>query len=200
MYGNGYRISPDEVIRGSAANLWRDGADGLYLFNWFNYGRWRSHLLQEIADPSVLRKKDKLYTLTQRFDSAPFLVVTYGVRYNTALKDAALPVYLTRGDETTLWLPVEEAPVTDGQAQLWIGLHHTQPGDLLSLYWNEELLHAELDVAAHVRTAGSRLEVPPGNGLLGFAPGEAYDMHFPALSISLDSSHLRAGRNRLVSV
>ena len=26
MYGNGYRISPDAVIRGSAANLWRDGS------------------------------------------------------------------------------------------------------------------------------------------------------------------------------
>lgn len=65
-YGNGYEISPDEVIRGSAANLWQDGADGLYTFNWFHYGPWRKHLLMEIAEAGRLANKDKHYTLTHR--------------------------------------------------------------------------------------------------------------------------------------
>ena len=56
-YGNSYRVSPDEIIRGSAANLWRDGADGLYTFNWFMYGSWRKHLLNEIVDPKAHEEK-----------------------------------------------------------------------------------------------------------------------------------------------
>ena len=91
MYGNGYRVSPDAVIRGSAANLWRDGADGLYTFNWFTYGSWRKPLLDEIADPATLAGKTRHYTTVHRFDSTPFTPVTDAIRYNTALRDAPLP-------------------------------------------------------------------------------------------------------------
>ena len=67
-YGNGYRISPDEVIRGSAANLWQAGADGLYTFNWFHHGPWRRQLLNDIADQQRLSELSKQYTVTHRFD------------------------------------------------------------------------------------------------------------------------------------
>src|SRR5207247_2527755 len=85
-YGNGYRLSPDDVVRGSAANLWRDGADGLYAFNWFSYGTWRKSLLDEIANPNLLRKLDKHYTLVHRFEPTPRAPGADYIRYNTMLK------------------------------------------------------------------------------------------------------------------
>ena len=197
MYGNGYRISPDEVIRGNAANLWRNGADGIYLFNWFAYGPWRKHLFREISDSTLLRRKDKLYTLTQHFDSAPFLVNTDAIRYNTALRDAALPVFLPTGDEHTLEVPIGEALEQSQSAELWIGLHHTQPGDRLDLHWHGKVLRRRLDVTQQMQRAGFRLEVPADNGLLGFREQQRYDMHFPALRLPLDASRLQAGRNQL---
>ena len=71
-FGNGYPIYPDEVIRGSAANLWRDGADGLYTFNWFFYGNWRSRLLREIADPGPASQQGQALHPGAAFRGPPY--------------------------------------------------------------------------------------------------------------------------------
>ena len=97
-YGNGYPVSPDEVIRGNAANLWRDGANGLYTFNWFFYGPWRQKILEEIADPQRLGGKDKDYTLMQRFEPTPREPGADYLRYNTILKDAPVPFSIKVAD------------------------------------------------------------------------------------------------------
>jgi len=62
------------VMRGLAANLWRQGAEGIYTFNWFPSGHegkpvdqdehelsYQVPLLKEIGDPQVLASKDKIF-------------------------------------------------------------------------------------------------------------------------------------------
>lgn len=203
MYGNGYRVSPDAVIRGSAANLWRDGADGLYTFNWFTYGSWRKHLLDEIADPKTLQKKTKHYTTVHRFDSTPFTPVTDPIRYNTALRAAPLPLDLIPDDKTqTLFIPIADdpnsAPPLPRQAELWIGMNYFRTGDLLNLILNgRPLPPPELDISSHWQQVGYEVRPPAQHGILGFPAGESYDMRFEALRIRVPLRQLRVGRNRL---
>ena len=203
MYGNGYRVSPDAVIRGSAANLWRDGADGLYTFNWFTHGSWRKPLLDEIADPTTLPKKTKHYTTVHRFDSTPFTPVTDPIRYNTALRDAPLPFDLIpNGKVKTLLVPIADDPRSKTnrprKAELWIGMHYHRTGDVLNLVLNGQPLEpGELHISSHWQQAGYEVSPPAGQGILGFPAGESYDMRFRALRLDLPVNRLKKGRNRL---
>ncbi len=203
MYGNGYRASPDEVIRGSAANLWRNGADGLYTFNWFTYGSWRKPLLDEIADPRILQKKTKHYTMVHRFDSTPFTPVTDPIRYNTALRAAPLPFDLIPNDEAQpLFVPVADDPSSERKrprrAELWMGMNYFRTGDVLNLTLNGQPLGpAALDVANHWRRVGYKIEPPDRHGILGFPAGQSYDMRFEALRLNVPVRRLIPGRNRL---
>ena len=72
---DGYQNPGIEVLRGVAANWWRQGADGMYTFN-FNHTEdapyagqdWQSHLLayREIGELETLREKDKTFVVQRR--------------------------------------------------------------------------------------------------------------------------------------
>ena len=203
-FGNGYPIYPDEVIRGSAANLWRDGADGLYTFNWFFYGTWRSRLLREIADPALLRDKDKRYTLVQRFEShrtgrSPR---SDSVRFNTTIKAAPLPFTLGRSGATqTLTLPIaDEVSSTSNpprQAELLVALDGLS-GDVLEFSLNGRPLEPrELDAVEDLAPVDCRLDIPPGQGILGFPPRARLDMDFSGLRLQVPVAGLTRGHNQL---
>ena len=56
----------DDIIRGIASHFWSEGAAGIYLFNFFSKPHeWKQRMLSEIADPSTLRKSNKLYQMDQ---------------------------------------------------------------------------------------------------------------------------------------
>jgi len=66
LYGwpSRYTPIPPELARGLALNYWYQGADGLYLFNWFPHEvnkRYQIPLLSELDDPRLLRQKDLLF-------------------------------------------------------------------------------------------------------------------------------------------
>ena len=202
MYGNGYRVSPDAVIRGSAANLWRDGADGLYTFNWFTHGSWRKPLLDEIADPTTLSKKTKHYTTVHRFDSTPFTPVTDPIRYNTALRDAPLPFDLIpNGKVKTLLVPIADDPRSKTnrprKAELWIGMHYHRRGDVLNLGLNGQPLEpGELHISSHWQQAGYEVSPPAGQG--SWAPRRRIVRHAVQGPAARPSRHqAQEGRNRL---
>ena len=200
-YGNSYAISPDEVIRGSAANLWNDGADGLYTFNWFLYGKWRKHLLHEIADPKRMQRKDKHYTLVQRFEASPRQPGADFVRYNTASKNAPVPLNLTVADgPSVLHIPVADDPKDSRpkSAELWLALDYSQPGDRLAFSMSgTPLTPAEVDPESSWVTLGQEISPLPGNGMIGFPSNEPYDMHFKGLRLKVPVSSLKKGRNAL---
>jgi len=203
-FGNGYAMYPDEAIRGSAANLWRGGADGLYTFNWFFYGKWRSRLLGEIADPALLRDKDKRYTLVQRFEAhrtgrSPRYD---SVRFNTMIKAAPLPFTLGRaGASQTVTLPVaDEVSSTSNpprRAELLVGLDGS-PGDTLEFALNGRVLEPEaLDAVEDLARVECRLDIPPGQGILGFPPRRRLDMDFDGLRVPVPVARLTRGDNQL---
>ncbi|MBM3803049.1 MAG: hypothetical protein FJW26_12170 [Acidimicrobiia bacterium] len=201
-YGNGYRLSPDDVIRGSAANLWRDGADGLYAFNWFVYGTWRKALLNEIAQPELLRKASKHYTLVHRFEATPRAPGADYIRYNTMLKDAPVPFHLNVADGAkTVFVPIADDVASKKdrpkRAELWIAMDYSQPGDVLSVSLGDKVLEpGDVDAASRWETAGGQLDLPPGNGMLGFAPNETVDLSFKALRWNVPVQPLIPGRNK----
>jgi hypothetical protein len=194
-YGNGYPISPDEVIRGNAANLWRDGADGIYAFNWFNHGTWRKKLLSEISDPGSLKKKNKQYALVRRFDADRHAGSDH-LRFNTAYRDAHVPAELkTSTGPHVLQLPVAEIPQ---QAELWIALEHARPGDAITATLNgHDLKLMKSETEESLSKVGYTLPIPPNQGMIGLPFKNSLDMRFQALRWSVPVNSLVAGRNQL---
>lgn len=198
-YGNHYKISPDEVIRGNAANLWRDGVDGIYTFNWFLHGTWRRHLLTEIADPALLRDKDKHYTAVVGFQAGARAPGADFVRYNTASKDPAVPFEIVPADgDKTVSLAVADDFKTHkpSSVELWLGFDRSQPGDRITVKVGETVLEPhEIDIMASLRPAGYQISPVPGNGMIGFPADEPFDLRFQAVRLDVPAETLRPGRN-----
>lgn len=200
-YGNHYRLSPDEVIRGSASNLWRDGADGIYTFNWYLFGGWRKHLLDEIADQAKMRGKDRHYTAVEGFLSAGRAPGADFLRYNTPVKEPSVPFEIVPADGDR---EVQLASSDDGRnaqlasAELWIAFDYSQPGDKVSIKFGDTALEpASIDVAANLNKAGYEIRPVPGNGLIGFPPDQAWDMRFDAIRVKVPTQLVRPGRNKI---
>ena len=192
-YGNGYPVSPDEVIRASAANLWRGGADGIYTFNWHHYGAWRKQILSEVASPRMLARKDKHYVLTYRFDAGRGTGTDY-LRFNAPYRDAPVPFELNVADgPKSLAMPVAEIPA---QAELWIALDYSQPGDALTVSVNGKALEpAGAAVDGRWQTVGYQVHQPPGNGAIGLPAADKVDMRFSALRWQFPANTLVVGHN-----
>ena len=141
------------MFRSVAVDRYRGGADGLYLFNCFfttpedrvegmsGLGAARS-LLSELADPEVLRRKNKRYILDVRTDE-------FGYSYYHELPQA-----MVVGMRKALWLQVTDdvAKLQPERAVLLTRTDGTQaPG--LHVSMNGELLGppAEHDMVAKLR-------------------------------------------------
>ncbi len=194
-YGNGYAVSPDEVIRASAANLWRGGADGIYTFNWHHYGTWRQSILSEIGNPQKLARKNKHYVLTHRFDAGRSAGTDY-LRFNTPYRDrnALVPFELNVADGLkSVALSVAEIPA---KAELWISLEHSEPGDALTVMVNGKALElAGAPVDGRWQTIGYEVHLPPGNGTIGLPATNKVDMRFSGLRWQLPANVVVAGSN-----
>ncbi len=68
-----------ESIRARALQAWDAGADGIYVFNYFNP---RGPIWHELGDPAELRTRDKLYFVTNR-DGNPQTYLAGGAEYQT---------------------------------------------------------------------------------------------------------------------
>ncbi|MBM4075727.1 MAG: hypothetical protein FJ267_08810 [Planctomycetes bacterium] len=197
-YGNSYKISPDEVIHASAANLWQDGVDGVYAFNWFLYGAWRRHLLNEIADPILLRAKDKHYTAVLGFTAGARAPGADFVRYNTASKEPVVPFEIVPADgDKTISLAVADdfdanPPET---SELWLAFDRSQPGDVIKVKVGDTVLDPlEIDIAANLQSVGYLISPVPGNGMIGFPEDQPFDMRFQAIRLAVPASALHQGR------
>ena len=201
-FGNGYRVSPDEVIRGSAANLWADGADGLYLANWCFHGSWRRPLLGQISSP------DRLVGLPQRYILSHRVAVPRGqtgadyIRYNVQGKDAPLPVQLKENVPQRFVVGGGAAPdstlVRPEQAELWVGIDFLGDRDILSVTMNGSVLIVPTnDGRVVLSVLGERIEVPAGDGILGFPVQATFDEEFQGIRIDVPPEILKRHRNEL---
>ena len=205
-FGNGYRLSPDEVIRGSAANLQRDGADGIYTFNWFFHGDWRHKLLRDIAHPDQLAGQNKIYTLTHKL---PALFLGPGgpgndyIRYNTQHRAAALPLRVTpKNSPQTVSIPVGpefgSSSTRPARAELWLALDFMGKSDHLELMLNQQLLTSiPGKQGLRLETVGQQIQVPPGSGLLGMPLSNPVDVRFEAVRVEVPVEMISPGSNML---
>ena len=208
-YGNGYPISPEAVVRGSAANLWRDGVDGVYTFNWYLRGNWRRALLRDIVAPERLSHQRQVYTVPQRFQELLGKSGTDFIRYNTTSLAARLPLELREGESPwTLEIPVANdasagdaetrAPETAAKCELWLALDHFGEGDGLKVSFNGDVLREpDVESGSGFESVGSDVEVPAGCGLLGFPDERRFGGKFQGLRIPVPTRLVRAGSNAL---
>ncbi len=63
---------PLEQTRATALSYWKQGVDGIYLFNWYaplrNEERWRESLV-EVGDPNLLKHRNKRYVIDEQVAS-----------------------------------------------------------------------------------------------------------------------------------
>jgi hypothetical protein len=148
-----------EAIRAHASYFWHQGADGLYLFNFFPQGeavpsRELTHqaansLLNEIGDPSRLRGKDQLYSIQPAYQGSWFV-------YRS--EAASLPIALDKGERT---LPLDVGPEAAGgsgkhrirlwttggiaETRVWARVNFKLVGELRKVgQWYEGEVSAEL--------------------------------------------------------
>lgn len=202
-FGNGYRISPDEIIRGSAANLWRDGADGIYTFNWSFFGDWRRQVLGDIAQPESLAGQNKIYTLTHKVAAASGAPGNDYIRYNTQSRTAPLPLNVTiKNSPQTISIPVgsefNSGDTRPARAELWIALDFLGESDQLQLMLNQQPL-LSIPGNQHLKSekVGHQIEVPSGSGVLGMQLANSVDVQFEAVRVGIPVEIITPGSNTL---
>lgn len=94
-----YNRNSQETYRARAAEAWAAGADGIYLFNFFNP---KAPMLREIGDPKALETLDKTYFVTIR-NYSPNMYLSDGVRFqHTPMLTPENPQALSPGKPLTL--------------------------------------------------------------------------------------------------
>ena len=201
-FGNGYRVSPDEVIRGSASNLWADGADGLYMGNWCYHGSWRRHLLGQISGPDTLARLPRRYILSHRVAVPRGQTGADYIRYNVQGQDAPLPAQLKKNIPQRFILSGGKAAaatrVQPEKAELWLGVDFLGDQDVLSVTINDRVLSVpDRDGRVALSVLGGRIQVPAGNGVLGFPVQTSIDEEFQGIRINVPPEILSQHHNEL---
>ena len=200
-YGNGYRISPEEVIRGSAANLWQNGADGLYTFNWGFFGGWRKELLRQIVDPRRLETLDRRFTVVQRVVPPARGPGADYVRFNVQRQAPPLPISwdVKDGPQEILVGAGSEAVAKDQrpkQVSLWLAFDFLGEDDVLDIRLNGHPLGlVSLSEKAIQHTDSIPLVIPENNGLLGLPLEGTIDVGFDRFAIDVPGDIVRARNN-----
>ena len=149
-------------FRARAANCYRDGADGLCLFNFFftqeevPQGKVATGpsriLLHELGSPESLERRNKLYDV--------------GIRsgYREVDPDPTLPAELTAGAELFLEVALAEAMPPEPTPLLFVG---TRGANDLACEWNGRLLD-RMDGLAFASEYGAGRSLEQGDGVVGF--------------------------------
>jgi hypothetical protein len=106
-----YNRNSQQTYRARAAEAWAAGADGIYLFNFFNP---KAPMLREIGDPKALETLDKTYFVTVR-NYSPNMYLADGVRFqNTPVLTPDNPRTLRVGQPVTFPLLLGRENVSAG--------------------------------------------------------------------------------------
>ena len=137
LYGWPSRYSPipRKLAAATALNYWNQGADGIYLFNWFPHtqnnseqtGPWMASMLDRIGDPARLRAAEsELLFVVDRGRPAG--------EYPSNWLHCVLPTTLKTGKPLSLRLRVRENLATKASSlRLGIQVDNLQPGDRIAV-------------------------------------------------------------------
>ena len=197
-FGNGYGLSPDEVVRGTAMRLWDDGVDGICAYNWFFQGPWREHLLREIASPESMQPRNKRFTVTQRVFVARGQPGADYIRYNVQGRDAPLPVRLKLGEATGVDVSFAGSTASLRDAVLWLQIDFLGQDDEFNLSVNGQSIAVPTsDDRIDLTQLGGQVSIPAGQGMLGFPKRTQVDEQFEGIEVPLPPEVLRVGDNRV---
>ena len=81
----------EEMLKALALRYWEAGVDGLYFFNYYSMSNdWKRNILNQLADPTVLRRLNKCYELDHSNRHRPTSQLGYS--FLNAIPAAQLPV------------------------------------------------------------------------------------------------------------
>jgi hypothetical protein len=110
--GRKLRESP-ATYRGRALNAWAAGADGIYMFNFFNP---QSSLWRELGDPSILDGLDRNYFASDR--GAGSMPVPHQKFIRVPILNPANPVEITADTPARVEFRIDKLPPTAAKLQL----------------------------------------------------------------------------------
>ena len=104
------RYIDERHLRALASRWYEDGADGVYLYNFYTMSRdWNERVFKELADPGVMARRDKIHGTDSAGPVSPVEGHAGGFRY--ASPCTQLPVRLQPGFQGTG--PIIEVRVAD---------------------------------------------------------------------------------------
>ncbi len=136
----------DGWLRGTAAEFWGRGADGMYVFNWHATDTTKRGLLTTIGSPDTLKRHDMVYAAVHGV-KAPRGSLRAGVDHNDRIY-AETPVTLYRtiaGDGPTFRVPFSEESVGPAEGrlvQLTMEIERFSTADELEVRLDGEVLGA----------------------------------------------------------
>lgn len=128
--------------RAIAARYHKNGADGIYVFNWHANRDSKRELLSQIGTPDTLRHTDRIYAATHRF------IVKEGewrgaYRIDRTLGEVPIPLKRTlTGDGPTIELDLADEITVEHppQIELRIRLDQWVKGDEVEVKWDKTIL------------------------------------------------------------
>jgi len=205
-YGMGYQLWDDALIRGVAASMWANGADGLATYNLYPKGEFRRRVLQQIGDPRTMDGESKRYVSPQNLK----LAYTRFSRHNCPA--SALPAFIDvepinqQGSVIghAVWADLEVAddvPVLAEQGkvdtvELTVGIERVHPQDRVYITLNGHSLTEEWNdvIAPHIKTLVWDLNADDVDGSQP-GGGEVVHQEFEGVRFRPPPEWLRAGTN-----
>ncbi len=139
--------------RAIASRYHKNGADGIYVFNWHANKESRRDLLTSIGSAKTLRKKDKIYTATHRFIHKQG---EWRWAYHNDRLLGQVPVPLKRtltGDGPTIPIQVADNFKIDipESLELRVRLEQWVNGDIVHVSWDDkELRNAQVNYSDNI--------------------------------------------------
>ena len=167
---------PDEALRGAASNIYRSGADGIYLWNYqyrdvpkLGYGRPTDEgyaLLKQLESPSGSRYRDKAFGVENARAVGPYAVASHSTQLPATLGNQALAAVrslrLRVGDD----IAASHRSGKVGGVTMTLALRGSTPQDAIAVQLNGERLvplhEATIPAAGADDDLDRRLyEIPP---------------------------------------
>ena len=139
-------LGSDAAFRGAASNIYRAGADGIYLWNYqyrnaprIGYGRPQPavyELLRELASPHALTHGDKLFGVENVDRVGPYAIASHPTQLPLGLGDRALKVVRSVRLRIADDLAAAHRDGSLDLAVLTLTLDGIQPGDAIAVQLN----------------------------------------------------------------
>ena len=192
----------EKSLKALAIRYWEAGVDGIYFFNYYSMSNnWKQNVLNQLADPTALRRVDKCYELDHSNRHQPTSQLGYS--FLNAIPAAQLPVQFNQTFyDHGVRLQVDiaddlESATSDGalnQSTLGLGFEGLTAEDAFEIRFNQTPIPWAAGKAAS--DSSTRVEYEPGWNQY---PSRTQEVATPGDTIEFDigSPPLKKGINEL---